>query len=101
MNKIRVLHVFDNLNAGGAETLVINLHKYMDDNYEFDYIVHTRKIGIYEEDVIKLGGRIFRFKKFNIYNFFSYIKQWKKFIKLHGKDYDIVHGHLRITANIY
>lgn len=101
MEKIKVLHVFDNLNVGGAETLVFNLHKFMEKNYEFDYIVHSKKTGIYEADILKRGGKIFRFNKFKIFNIIPYIYQWKRFLKLYGKNYDIVHGHLRVTANIY
>ena len=39
---IRVLQVIGEMNCGGAEMLLMNLHRHIDRNVvQFDYVVHT------------------------------------------------------------
>lgn len=57
---IRVLHVFARLGRGGLETFVMNLYRNIDrDKVQFDFLV-TAKGDDYEQEVERLGGRIFR-----------------------------------------
>jgi len=101
VKKIKILHVFDNLNIGGAETLIMNIFREIHTSFIFDFIVHTNIKGIYEDEIIKLGGNIYRFDKFKLFNYKSYKSQWRDFLKANKGIYSIVHGHLRITASIY
>lgn len=98
---IRVLQVLGSLNMGGAETMIMNLYRKIDKKkFQFDFIVHGDDIGVYEEEIKKLGGKIYRMPKYKLYNHFSYKKAWTKFFKTH-KEYKIIHGHMRSTASIY
>lgn len=101
MKKIRILHVFGSLNMGGAETLIMNLYRNIDrEKIQFDFAVHGNEKGIYEDEIKKLGGRIYHFHKYKLCNHISYVKEWNNFFKSH-KEYKIVHGHMRSTASIY
>jgi glycosyltransferase involved in cell wall biosynthesis len=47
------------MNRGGAETLILNVYRNIDrSQVQFDFVVHTRQPGHYDEEIIALGGRI-------------------------------------------
>ena len=97
----RILHVLGSLNMGGAETLVMNIYRNINrDKYQFDFVVHGRDIGKYEEEIIRLGGKIYHIDEYKVYNHFKYKKIWNDFFNNHH-EYNIVHGHMRSTASIY
>lgn len=97
---IKILHVFGSLDAGGAETSVLNLYKKIDKNkYDFSFVVHGTHIGIYENILKEKGVKIFHAPRYKIYNHYQYKKFWEKFLE--HRDYDIVHAHMRSTAKIY
>jgi glycosyltransferase involved in cell wall biosynthesis len=57
----RVLHVFKAMNVGGAETMILNLYRALNrEKIQFDFLVHEEEIGYYDQEIIALGGRIFR-----------------------------------------
>lgn len=98
--KIRILHVFGSLNTGGAETLVMNLYRNIDrSKIQFDFIVHTNEVGYYEEEIKKLGGKIYRLPSYKVINHFKYKKEWNEFFQ-NNKEYKIIHSHVRSTASI-
>ena len=101
MECIRVLHVLGSLNIGGAETMVMNLYRNVDkNNIQFDFVVHGSSIGKYEDEIKKMGGRIYRLPKYRVYNHLLYKRKWKEFFKTHP-EYKIIHAHMRSTASIY
>lgn len=101
MNKqIRVLHVFANLNRGGAESRTIELYRAVNkEKVQFDFVVHSEN-GYFEEEILSMGGRIHRLKKPSLQNMWLYKKQWENLLK-ENKDYDIIHGHFTSVASIY
>ena len=99
---IRVLHVIGIMNRGGAETMIMNLYRKMDRNrVQFDFVVHTDEVAIYDEEILGYGGKIYHCPKFRFGNIIKYIKWWNKFFKQHNDEYKIVHGHIGSTAAIY
>lgn len=101
MKRIRVLHVIGIMNRGGAEAMIMNLYRNIDrDKVQFDFVENTQEEGIYENEILSLGGRIFHCPKFNG-NVFSYMKWWDKFFDEHKNEYDWVHGHIGSTAAMY
>lgn len=49
---IRVLQVIGEMNCGGAEMLLMNLHRHIDRNVvQFDYVVHTNNEGLYDREI--------------------------------------------------
>ena len=89
----RILHVFGTLNRGGAETLVMNIYRNIDrSKIQFDFVVHHKDEGAYEEEVRKLGGKVYRVPNYKGSNHFAYKKAWDKLLKNHP-EYKIVHCH--------
>lgn len=89
----RILHVFGTLNRGGAETLIMNIYRNIDrDKIQFDFMVHHKEEGAFENEVKSLGGKVYRIENYRGVNHFSYKKSWNDFLKTH-KEYRIIHCH--------
>lgn len=100
-NSIRILHVLGGLRAGGAEAFVMNIYRAIDRNkVQFDFIKHTEEQGVFEEEIIRLGGRIYVCPRYTVKNHFEYCSWWKRFF-VNYPEYKIVHAHVRSTAAIY
>lgn len=98
---IRILHVIGKMDCGGAETLLMNLYRNIDrSQIQFDFMVHTSEKGFYDEEIVKLGGKIYIAPQFNVVNMLQYKKFWKKFYQGHP-EYQIIHGHINSSAAIY
>lgn len=98
---IRILHVLGNVQLGGAESRIMDLYRHLDrKRVQFDFLVHTKQAGHFDKEIKKLGGRIYRVPRFQIYNYFSYRKAVKKFFHEHH-DFRAVQGHMTSTASIY
>ena len=98
---IRILHVLGGTNLGGAESRTMDLYRHMDKSMvQFDFLVHTDKEGYFDKEIEELGGHIYRVSRFRVYNYFSYVRQWKRFFKVHH-EYRAVQGHMTSTAAIY
>lgn len=100
MKPIRVLHVVDRLNRGGAETMIMNIYRNIDkEKIQFDFLVHTNEKSDYDEEVLALGGRIFSIERFSIRNLYKYRKSIDKFLNINN-DYKIIHCHMASVASI-
>ncbi|GEK57700.1 glycosyl transferase group 1 [Marinococcus halophilus] len=101
MGPIRVLHVFGNLDTGGAESRTMDIYRQIDrSKVQFDFLVHTEKKGYFEDEINDLGGKVYRVPSFSPRNFFEYFKQVNNFFKLIS-NHRVVHGHMLTTAFIY
>jgi len=97
----RILFFVPNLFSGGTETFIMNMYRNIDrTKYQFDFAVHTNKKGVFEEEIEKLGGRIFRFSIKDDKNFIRYGKELNSFFDNH-KEYKIVHSCMPSIAWIY
>ena len=71
---IRILHVLNSLNRGGAETMLMNYYRKIDrSRFQFDFVVHDTNPGAYADEVRRLGGHIYYVPKLKGYNLFSCI----------------------------
>lgn len=78
---IHVLHVIRAMDRGGAETMIMNLYRHIDrSRIKFDFLVHVENKCDYDDEILKLGGRIFHIIPYRIYNYVSYKSQFKKLI---------------------
>lgn len=101
MTRVRILQVFGGLNRGGAETMVMNLYRNIDrDKIQFDFVTHQNYEGDYEDEIKKMGGRIFRVPKYKVINHLRYINARKKLLREHP-EWKIIHGHMYTIASIY
>lgn len=97
---IRVLHVIGGMDRAGAETMIMNLYRNIDrEKVQFDFLIHTEKRCDYEEEIEKMGGNIYRIKRFTGFNAISYYRQCRSFFNQHK--YKIVHGHIGSCAALY
>lgn len=100
-SSIRVLHVFGSLDMGGSESRTMDIYRTIDrKKVQFDFAIHTSEEVFFSNEIESLGGKIFRFPRFNGKNYFSYKKAWVNFLKENPK-YKIIHGHQTSTGFIY
>ena len=98
---IRVLHVIGIMNQGGAETMIMNIYRKVDRNkVQFDFVENENDGAFFDEEIRKLGGRIYHCPRFTGKNFLKYRKWWIEFLEKH-KEFSAVHGHIGSTAAIY
>ena len=99
---IRILHVIGIMNRGGAETMIMNLYRHINrSKVQFDFVENSSEPAIFDEEIMGLGGRIYRCPHYTGKNHFTYVKWWNDFFKEHAREYSIIHGHLGSTAVIY
>lgn len=96
---IRVLHVVNIMDRGGIETLLMNVYRKIDKNkIQFDFMVFASKKGEYDEEILKLGGKIYYIppRSEGIINNY---KKLYKFIK-NKNQYNIIHMHVSSLSYI-
>jgi len=97
----RVLWVVHEMNRGGIETLLMNIYRVVDrEKIMFDFVVHVEKECFYDEEIYKLGGKIFHCPEYRIVNQVSYVNWWKRFLQEHP-EYQIVHSHYFNIAKVH
>lgn len=90
---IRVLHIIDSMDRGGIQTTLMNIYRSIDrEKVLFDFLVQTNKKCHYDDEIKKLGGKIYRItpRKNSVY---KNTKELDNFFKCH-KEYKIVHMHV-------
>lgn len=81
--------------------MIMNIYRNIDrGKIQFDFVKHTKQKCAYEEEIKKLGGKIYSIPKYKIINHFQYKQAWKRLLK-NCPEYKIIHGHIRSTASIY
>ena len=98
---LRILHVINELNSGGAEALIMNWYRNIDHNLiQFDFLLRNN-VNIYEKEISQYGGKVFVMPSYPRHYFKNY-KQTYMFLKTHP-EYRIihVHGNALIYTNIF
>ena len=99
---IRILHVIGIMNRGGAENMIMNLYRNIDrTRIQFDFVENEGEAAAFDEEILSLGGRIYRCPRYRGKNHLAYSKWWNDFFQDHRAEYPIVHGHIGSTAAIY
>ena len=87
--KKKILHIVGAFNIGGAETMLINILRYIDKSrYHIDLAVSGSEEGFYEAEAGRLGSRIYHVPK-RSESFIGHLTELNKLIK--KERYDIVH----------
>lgn len=90
----RVLHVVGAMNLGGTETMLMNLYRTMDRRVvQFDFLVFTDRPAVYDEEIVALGGRIFRMNAPSILGYGKSVSQLEHLILAKGP-FHAVHAHI-------
>lgn len=89
------------LEMGGAQTMVMALYRAIDrSKVQFDFVVDCDELNVFEDEISRLGGRVFRFPKFNGRNYLQVRSFWKDFF-VHHPEYKVLHSHVRSYASLY
>ena len=89
------------LEMGGAQTMVMALYRAINtDIVQFDFVIDCDEENVFAEEINSLGGRIFRFPKFNGRNYGKIRSVWDDFFAMHP-EYKVLHSHVRSYASLY
>ncbi len=98
---IRILIINGKMICGGVESFIMNLYRRIDrSKIQFDFLVHYKERFFYDDEIEKLGGKIYRLSFRNDNRFFKYKKDLKLFFKEH-KEYKIVWGQMDGLMSVY
>lgn len=90
---IRILQVVSNMSRAGIETMLMNYYRKIDRNkIQFDFLCNKADIGEYEEEIISLGGRIYRTPGLNPFKYWKYLAYMDKLFIDHP-EWKIIHAH--------
>jgi glycosyltransferase involved in cell wall biosynthesis len=81
-----------NMNRGGAETLLMNLYRNVDrSKIQFDFL--TCKEGVFDSEIIEMGGKVHRIPYVTDVGHFRYIDTLEQFFE-NRTEYNIIHAHM-------
>ena len=93
-DSVRVLHVVTHMDCGGLETMIMNYYRKIDrSKIQFDFLTHRpdSEVKDYDNDIKKLGGRIYHLPRLNPFSY-RYRRALESFFDAH-KEYKIIHVH--------
>lgn len=89
---IRILHILQRMEAGGTQALLMNLYRNIDrSKIQFDFFVMYPDKYFYDDEIVKLGGKVYYSTVRLDKNIFKYMKKLEEIIK--ENNYKIVHVH--------
>lgn len=95
---LRVLQVIHGMDLGGAENFIMNIYRKLDrSEIQFDFLVNQP--GTFDEEIQKMGGRIYQIPYVNPVGPFRYRKELEKFFREYS-EYSVVHSHLDKVSGI-
>ena len=96
---VRVLQIVTYMGRGGLETMLMNYYRHINrDKVQFDFLVHRDFEADYDQEINRLGGKIYHISRLNPCSPF-YREKLKKFLKTH-QEYKIVHVHQDCLSSV-
>ena len=93
MEPIRVLQILHSMNRGGAENAIMNYYRHIDrSQVQFDFLLTEPHKCHFEDEIISLGGKVFRVPLLTMRHPLIYLRSVSLFFKSHP-EYRIVHSH--------
>ena len=90
----RVLHIFAGMEIGGAERLVMNAYRVMDRSVcQFDFAVGSSRPCHFDDEIERLGGRVFRLSAAPRSNLLRYARGLWRVLHCFGP-FGAVHSHV-------
>jgi glycosyltransferase EpsF len=90
----QIIHVVGLMNMGGTETMLMNLYREIDrTRYQFIFVTFSSEKGIYDDEIIRLGGSIWHVG--SPYSFLGFLKLKKQFPNV-----SIAHMHTYFNCGI-
>lgn len=88
----RVLHIVSSMGRGGAETLIMNIYRNLNlSKIQFDFITHSYTPTDYDDEILSMGGKIFRLSSLGTVGPISYMKNLVDIMSTNN--YIAVHSH--------
>ena len=95
-NVKRILCIVGSMDAGGAETFLMKIYRSIDrSKYQFDFLVCLDKEGIYDQEILVMGGKIY-YSESKSANFIKYTKGIYNTVKENKYEYV-----LRMSSNSF
>lgn len=95
---IRVLQCVTIMNRNGLENRLMDIYRNIDrTQIQFDFMTNRAESGQFDEEIQKLGGKVYHMSKITPRNFLRYLSELDSFFKEH-KEYQIVHSHLNTLS---
>lgn len=99
--KKKILHVYNIMNRGGAETFIMNIYNNIDKQlFEFDFLCTSNEKGKYNDNIINNGGKVFNFNKFSSKRILFNIKYTYDILKKNGP-YDAIHIPMQFYSFVF
>jgi len=100
-NVIRILHIVSVMNRGGIETFLMNIYRHIDHSkIQFDFLVTREEVGIYDNEILVLGGKIHNIPHIRKVGLVKYRQSIIDFFNTHN-EYKIVHCHMNTWAGFF
>ena len=94
--KLRVLQVVTKMNRGGLETFIMNIYRNINrSRVQFDFLYHRDGHFDYDDEIVDLGGKIYRVPRCNPLNP-CYYRALDDFFANHP--YSVVHSHINCMS---
>ena len=98
---VRVLQVVAGMDRGGIENFIMNVYRQIDrSQVQFDFLYHTGTACAFDEEILALGGRIYRFPMSQGVDIPGYCRFLDAFFTEHG-EYRVCHGHYSMFGVFY
>ena len=90
---IRVLHILQRMEAGGTQSLLMNIYRKIDrTKVQFDFLVVYKEKQFYDDEIKKMGGHVYKLSFREDLNLPRFQKDLSVFLSQHH-EYKIVHCH--------
>ena len=64
MEIVRVLHAVPKMDREGIQSFLMNVYRNIDrEKVQFDFLIHSKEKGAFDDEIISLGGRVFYLNK--------------------------------------
>ena len=96
---IRILQITGGMDMGGIENFIMNIYRNIDrKKVQFDFLIHQEKKQVFEDEILSLGGKIYRIPSIRKSGYFKYKKDLKDFFN--NNFYKVVHSHYNELSGI-
>ena len=99
--QVKVLAVVYKLMPAGLENRLMDILRNIDSSrVRIDVFTYQLEPGVYDDEVIKLGGTVYYNPPLTVNNMLRYVSYFKKFLKNHA-EYRIVHAHQDAWCSVF
>lgn len=96
---IRILQITGGMDMGGIENFIMNIYRNIDrKKVQFDFLIHQEEKQVFEDEILSLGGKIYRIPSIRKSGYFKYKKDLRNFFE--NNSYKVIHSHYNELSGI-